>query len=265
MKYFFTNFIFLLTVVCFFCEDLTGQEPVELIGDRPDQTESSITVPNKTLQIETGFLHLRSTDAEVKNYFTEYNGTLLRFGLLKFLELRFGAGYEGNKTEMPVSDNNPAETSDNGFSPLSAGFKLNLLKGENLVPQTALIFEATIPKTGKSKPAKPDPAILLACSNPITQNIDFGYNIGVSADQENNTANGFYSLVVGFGAGERLGFFMEAFGTFLLGSGDEWSADGGLTYLLQNNLQFDLYGGFGLNKAAPDFFIGTGLIYRIPR
>ena len=106
---------------------------------------------------------------------------------------------------------------------------------------------------------------MLAFSNPITRNVDFGYNIGVSTDQENKTANGFYSLVFGFGAGEKLAFFVETFGTFLLEPGDEWSADGGMTYLLRHNLQFDLYGGFVLNKAAPDYFIGTGLIYRIPR
>jgi hypothetical protein len=61
------------------------------VTDRPDQTESSSVVPQWRLQIETGVSHewVETGMDEYENN-TNYGSTLLRFGLLKFLELRFG-------------------------------------------------------------------------------------------------------------------------------------------------------------------------------
>ncbi|MBN2212733.1 MAG: hypothetical protein JW723_00685 [Bacteroidales bacterium] len=88
------NYILLIFIVLFICHDLNGQEPFELVGDRPDQTESSLAVPHQSLQIESGFLYMKSTGNDAEYIHTEYNSTLLRFGLMKFMELRFGAGFE---------------------------------------------------------------------------------------------------------------------------------------------------------------------------
>lgn len=38
--------------------------------------------------------------------------------------------------------------------------------------------------------------------------------------------------------------------------------DGGFTYLLRNNMQFDVRAGVGANAAAVDFFAGSGLCVR---
>jgi len=38
--------------------------------------------------------------------------------------------------------------------------------------------------------------------------------------------------------------------------------DGGLTYLISSDVQWDLRAGLGLNDAADDFFVGTGLSIR---
>ena len=149
MKKFIPGYFILFWTAIYNQPLLQAQETVELVGDRPDQTESSVTVPHQTLQIETGFFFMNNTYGYVKFTQTEYNGTLLRYGLLKFLELRFGAGFEGNNTEILNSADNPAKSKDDGLSPLSVGFKVNLFKGRDIIPPSALIFEATIPKTGK--------------------------------------------------------------------------------------------------------------------
>lgn len=41
-------------------------------------------------------------------------------------------------------------------------------------------------------------------------------------------------------------------------------ADFGFTYLVRPNLQLDLSSGLGFSKISPDFFISTGLSWRIP-
>ncbi len=38
--------------------------------------------------------------------------------------------------------------------------------------------------------------------------------------------------------------------------------DGGLLYLLSNNVQWDIWGGLGLNDHADDYFFGSGLSVR---
>lgn len=36
----------------------------------------------------------------------------------------------------------------------------------------------------------------------------------------------------------------------------------GFTYKVASNLQLDVHGAFGLSESAPDFFIGTGFVWR---
>jgi hypothetical protein len=40
--------------------------------------------------------------------------------------------------------------------------------------------------------------------------------------------------------------------------------NGGFTYLLCDNMQFDIRAGVGLNDVADDYFVGTGLSIRFP-
>jgi hypothetical protein len=43
---------------------------------------------------------------------------------------------------------------------------------------------------------------------------------------------------------------------------NEHYLNGGLTYLINNDVQFDVRVGWGLNEAAEDFFAGAGLSVR---
>ena len=75
---------FLLLIVLSFFESF-GQE---LITDRPDQTESSVSVPKKSLQIEFGFLYgnLKENDVSINDILLLT--VLFRYGLFKGFELR---------------------------------------------------------------------------------------------------------------------------------------------------------------------------------
>ena len=39
--------------------------------------------------------------------------------------------------------------------------------------------------------------------------------------------------------------------------------NGGFTYLVNNDVQLDIRGGYGLNGAADDYFFGTGITVRL--
>ena len=72
---------------------------------------------------------------------------------------------------------------------------------------------------------------------------------------------------LGIDLAPRWGAFVELFGD--LPASDPvpatHSVDGGLTFLFSPRLQADLFGGVGLNDAAPDWFVGVGVSLRVPR
>jgi hypothetical protein len=59
--------------------------------------------------------------------------------------------------------------------------------------------------------------------------------------------------------------YNEVFAFFPHGAvetGPEYYYNGGFTYLANNNLQFDIRAGWGLNERAVDFFTGAGAAVR---
>jgi len=117
-----------LIIIIMIYSSTFAQSISELVTDRPDQTESSVTVPKGWLQIETGAL--RESDSpihivQVTN--TVFNMTLLRYGLLKKTELRFGGEFihtnvDINGNESFVSYVGKSETQ----IPFVIGFKTQI-------------------------------------------------------------------------------------------------------------------------------------------
>ena len=95
-----------------------------IVTDRPDQTESAVTVPHKTLQIESGFTFGWNEKDGIETKDLGYNSTLLRWGVLSRLELRLGAAYAGLETKDQLAD---TSTKLSGMAPLAVGFKWNML------------------------------------------------------------------------------------------------------------------------------------------
>ena len=75
------------------------------------------------------------------------------------------------------------------------------------------------------------------------------------------------SAVAGFSLGARAGVYAEWFAFFHdepLGIRAEHYANGGFTWSLGDDLQWDIRAGVGLNESATGFFGGTGLVFRFP-
>ena len=73
------------------------------------------------------------------------------------------------------------------------------------------------------------------------------------------------SWTVAYSLTDRLGAFTEWF-ALVPHSADtvqtEHYFNGGLTFLSSDNMQWDIRSGLGLNDAAVDYFVGTGLSIR---
>lgn len=237
-------------------------ETPELITDRPDQTESSAVVPHKSLQIETGFvMKNKETDFIVQRSY-EYNTTILRYGLLKNMELRLGMEYLGDKVSNKKSD-----TTNNvlGLSPIYTGFKIKIAEEEGWKPEIAFLGGLVLPFTA-DKEYKPDYSatnIRFLFANTLSDRFSIGYNLGAEWDGETAATGYFYSLSLGIGLTDKLGMFVEGYGLLPEEGDSESLFDAGFTYLVFPNFQLDLSGGIGLNDNAIDNFLSFGLTYRL--
>jgi len=241
----------------------------ELVTDRPDQTESSSTVPYGSIQIEMGWLY---SDEDSEDLETDaFPQALLRYGLAENLELRLG--YDGYIWQNAVGSRAGA-LDEEGSGDLSAGFKLKLMDEEGWLPETAFISHLGLP-TGKApfSSERVDPDYRLAFSHTLSDRISFGYNLGQAwrteedAAGDRDTRNNFiYTAALGVGLTEKLGGFVEFFGDIPTGSdgGPANSFDGGFTYLIADNLQLDISSGIGLSDDADDWFVSAGFSIRFP-
>jgi len=234
----------------------------ELITDRPDQTESSVTVPYKSLQIETGFvMENKETDLVDQKAFA-YNTTLLRYGLFENFELRLGLEYLGDRERMKTTETTNAIS---GLSPLYAGFKVKIAEEEGWKPEIAFLGALVLPFTAGEdyKPEYTGADIRFAFSHTLSDRFSLGYNLGAQWDGETAIPSYFYSVTMGAGIIDKLGMFIESYG-LIPGKGEaEHLMDAGFTLLLLPNLQFDISGGIGIQNSI-DNFISSGLSYRLP-
>jgi hypothetical protein len=257
------KFTYILTLFLNFAALVKAQDEVpELITDRPDQTESSVVVPHKSLQIETGFVMENSeTDFTSQQSFA-YNSTLLRYGLLENFELRLGLEYLDEKVKIKNTD---TTTTLSGLSPLYAGFKVKIADEDGVKPEIAFLGGLVLPFTA-NKGFKPDYSaadIRFAFSHTLSDKFSIGYNLGAEWDGETAIPEYFYSISLAAGITDNLGAFIESYGWVPEDGESEHLLDAGFTYLILPNFQFDVSAGIGVQNSI-DNFISFGLTYRLP-
>ncbi len=238
------------------------EEPDDLVTDRPDQTESSISVPLHTLQIETGFTYTYNSQQLNTEKEVNYGDTLLRFGIFEGMELRMAMDYSTVKTY--VTDFPAIAVMQQGVSPTTLGAKINLTEQKGWIPEMALLVhvQTSLFNTDFSTDYAV-PQLIFVASHTLSSKFSLGYNLGIEWTDNDAAPAKIYSLVAGIGLAERIGIFAETFGNF--GDGEFVNmVDGGFTFLILPNLQYDISGGIGVTSSSPDFFIGTGLSYRLP-
>ena len=232
----------------------------ELVTDRPDQTESSATVPTGFWQVETGTLYEEAADGDTVSAPT----TLLRVGLDERLELRLGwDGWISASGDAP-----------DGIGDGELGAKLSLRPDAVPGPEVAILVGTSVPWGDSGLGSdRFDPAARLAVTHGIGDRASLAWNLGAEwqTEEEGTTrstlSRALATVAVGFDLVEDLGAFVELFATTpLSASGDEeLSFDAGVTWLLAPNLQLDAAAGFALSGPAPEQFLGVGITWRWPR
>ena len=236
----------------------------QIVTDRPDATESAVTVPEGRVQIESGSAYEEYGDITGNSRIGIPMG-LLRYGFNEDFEIRFASDFQ--------LFSNPVFEKSITYLPIQLGFKFSLFKENGIVPDLAFLShysieysdligtysfsEKTEPKlefekAGNYLDQSFDIRIAFAYTLPF--NLSFGGNLGTvvwtKPDDENKdimmktdaryfdlyqwTANLEYSAL------DNLAFYSELFGDF---NSDEARTDlnVGIKFLATQNMQLDAF------------------------
>lgn len=246
-------------------------EPI--VTDRPDFTESAVTVPWGHAQLETGYTFSYDSGDGERNMDHTYPESLLRVGLVEDVELRIGwIGWSHSSRmyrERDEENNRRLKITDyeNGATDMSLGFKFHFLDQKEWVPDLGLIIDASIPVGAKNKTSGDvDPGMKLLWAYDLGHDFALSGNVNLAVPTSDNhrfvqTSS---SISLAKGWTDKIGTYVEYFGFYPNDrhQNDAHYANGGMTYLVTDNFQIDLRAGLGLNDEADDFFTGIGFSFR---
>lgn len=226
-----------------------------IVTDRPSfSTGTSITTTGR-VQLEAGYRHIRVRDVKL-NLVGEVLG---RIGLSRQLELRLGFG--------SWSDiDGPAGTASSGFTNTALGVKYRFLEGEAARPTLSVVASAILPTGARSfSDDRLVPELNLQSEWGLSEDLGLLVNLGgiLPYDGERYVA-AWLSAMWGIVLGERWSVFLEGYGydqETIRGPSTVY-LDGGVAFLINDDLQLDAVVGRGFNGIEEDYQAGVGLSVR---
>ena len=231
-------------------------EPLQ--PDRPGQADPPSVLAPGVAQVEVGFTFEGDGDDSLSAPEPE-----LRLGVRERLELQLSS--DGFVREWRVGDDDRS-----GGADLEVDARVLLWRQSGWRPATALDFGLGFP-TGSgfatSGGFDPEGEILYAWDFAERWNLNGNLDFASETQGDDDSTRHFVirpELALGLALGARLGAFVEYYGVVEEDARDQHSVDGGLTFLVSDDLQLDVSAGVGLNHAAPDFFVAAGVAWRLP-
>ena len=234
------------------CVCVFGQLNAQITTDRPDQTEASSTVGGGNLQLESGFLIGFDGETQNSNRQMLAPTNLFRYGITDGVELRLLSQFETFKNN---------DVSIQGISDLEIGTKIQILQNEDKNTEIAFMSHLIVPSGTKELSNDKAGSISKLCvSHAINEKMGIGYNVGYNYFGEGK-GDLTYSLAFGIGVNDKVGIYIEPYGELVELDQHVSNFDAGVTYLANENLQFDFSFGTGINKRMN--YISVGLSWLI--
>jgi hypothetical protein len=218
-----------------------------LVTDRPDFTESTSTIPRGHFQIEGGTTVTRVEDVDA----TSFGELLLRIGTGERWETRIGAGFA--RVETPLDDASGLEDPSLGIKVRFTDDPGELGPGQ---PAASLIVLTSIPAGDEELTDDewvPEAKLALAWELTPRLSLSSNLNYAYAVDDDDRLHQIGATLSGGLSLTDRLGSYLEWYG-FSEETEDGPSThyvNGGVTWLINNDLQVDARVGTGLNDADP--------------
>ncbi|PZR22599.1 MAG: hypothetical protein DI539_05090 [Flavobacterium psychrophilum] len=224
-----------ITLLLLLSLNIISAQQDEIDTDRPDQTETPLTVPLNRFQFENGLTHSYEVSEDIRRF--ELPSTLWKYGVSSKLELRV--------ITTICYEKQPRE-SQGGLEPVVVGVKYKLWDEQGILPQASVIGQVLLPDlSAKSmKTDYPGPELRFLFRNTISQEIDLGYNTSIEWDGEHTRALYDYTFSPSVRLANMLKAFVESYGFLKVGRHSEHWVDGGLMFLITKDIQLDVSGGY---------------------
>ncbi|MBL4578810.1 MAG: transporter [Flavobacteriales bacterium] len=248
-----------------------AQYTEKMVSGRPGQAIAAQTPGMNVFQLETGFDYTVTDRAGYKGwgpkqnrqYLSALNATLLRYGILNNLEIHSGWEFREDKVKIDDYTSNLAS----GMSFSSIGIRHNVFEGNDRKP--SLAYQVSIKLNILSKAYNYEetlmPHFMVTSGMSLTENLGITLNSGM--DFTNYGQTGIYILNLGYSLGDRLFTFAEMYGSNRIFSEFEDpfapKFDAGFGYFLTNDMQLDVLGGYAINEGIKDYFVSTGISWRL--
>jgi hypothetical protein len=239
----------------------TAQYSETISSDRPGQALTSFTVGKGILQAQSGFDHFGMNDSprgtNTKGFL---NNTVLRYGIAEVFEVNSQFEYKIQSTEK-----NNNMTIQAGLSAIDIGMRYHVYTGKGQAHSVALQGGIRLPILGGDYQINHiAPRFSVITNQKISKTFRFNTVWGVSWNGLDNSVRSNYVIHLSSQLSNSLGVFIENYGSIENGIFLS-NIDGGLAWLITNNLQIGLYGGYGGNHEVSNYFLSTGLSWRSKR
>lgn len=237
-----------------------------LIPDRPGFYCGSLPVPKGFIHLESGLSLQWSREGGLRDDSLS-TPVVARIGVLGHLEVRVATpGFVRNIVDTP-----DRQTSRKGFGGANVGVKWQFKEAPEvgLGASMALLFSLNLPVGSDfAKPSRAEPGFTWAADWSLPKGFGLATNLGIAAPYDallgERFADLFVAAALGRGVGTATGLFIELAGTRPQeGHGEaEIFMDGGVTYLVNDDLQLDASLTRGLNEDSADWTLGVGISLR---
>jgi hypothetical protein len=241
-------------------QENTTAEP--MVTDRPDATESPLTVPKGSLQVETGGFYTSFEENDFKTEKYALNTTLLRYGILDNFEFRLGWNFEETRFSLNGQD---ADNVLSGFAPLLAGMKVEIADEDGWKPQIGVLGHLYLPFTAGSdyRPETTGADFRFSFAHTLTEKSSISYNVGAAWGNDSPELAYIYTLSYGYAIADKVGLYAEVYGDFPEDNKANHLWNAGVTYLLKPTIQLDATVGSSFTEGQ-DILLSAGVSFRIP-
>jgi len=223
---------------------------------RPGQAIGAYSVGKNVFQVQSGLTYnmvdLKS-GTEI-NSFT--HSTVLRLGIIEKLEVSGVINWQKDR----ISNQEQVEKFG-GISNTQIGARYNITENQGAIP--AIAVQGRLLLDAQSKDYKRDKfgsKFVLATGNKVNDWLSIVTNFGIVWSGYNQDPTSLYILNFSFGLTEKVGAFAEMYGSF---DDANPNFDGGISYLINNDLQLDLSAGWDSNPNISSWFVDGGVSYRL--
>lgn len=237
-----------------------AKEQSPISPERPGYTNGTDTVPPGDLQFEIGFVYSGFGGSHLSQL---GNGAQLRVPLTERAEVRFGLP----SYQWASASGQPTQT---GFIDSGISAKVRLLDGiQKHRPSFAFIGGTTFANTGstafREKNAQPtaDFETHYDLSDLWNVEMNYIYTRASSGGQRFDQRSG--AVCLSYNVSPALGTFLETYriNPTSLGAPTGDFVDGGVTYVVGNNTQYDVSASKGVTRGLRSgFFVGAGYARR---